>query len=67
MKARELLERGKVGPLAGMRIFLSTPVDYITSKPNHWAAAKSNAVVLKRRPRIILEQLLAVDLHVPRR
>jgi hypothetical protein len=33
-ESAELLERGKVGPFAGMRIFLSTPVDYITSKPD---------------------------------
>ena len=37
LKARELVHRGAIGDFQGMRIYLSTPVDYITSNPDHWA------------------------------
>jgi len=53
MKARELLERGKIGPLAGMRIFLSTPVDYITSKPDHWAHKLRGGVLGETGPHVV--------------
>jgi predicted dehydrogenase len=36
-KAKELVSKGKIGKFSGMRIFLSTPADYITSKKDHWA------------------------------
>jgi predicted dehydrogenase len=37
MQARERVERGDIGEFRGMRILLSTPTDYMTSKKDHWA------------------------------
>jgi predicted dehydrogenase len=36
IKARELLGEGRIGEFRGMRIFLSTPVDYALAKKEHW-------------------------------
>src|ERR1700726_3134225 len=37
IEARKLVRAGAIGTFRGMRIFLSTPTDYITSKAEHWA------------------------------
>ena len=37
IEARKLVREGAIGAFRGMRIFLSTPTDYMTSKPEHWA------------------------------
>jgi predicted dehydrogenase len=52
LKARELLKRGAIGELRGMRIFLSTPVDYITSKPDHWAHRLPGGVIGETGPHV---------------
>ena len=35
--ARARVERGDIGEFRGMRILLSTPTSYMTSRPDHWA------------------------------
>ncbi|HKO11592.1 MAG TPA: Gfo/Idh/MocA family oxidoreductase [Acidobacteriaceae bacterium] len=37
MEARRRVQRGDIGEFRAMRILLSTPTDYMTSKPDHWA------------------------------
>lgn len=37
LKARELVNHNVIGEFRSMRIFLSTPTDYMTSRPDHWA------------------------------
>jgi 2-alkyl-3-oxoalkanoate reductase len=37
MEARERVRRGDIGTFRGMRILLSTPTEYMTSKKEHWA------------------------------
>lgn len=37
MEARARVERGDIGEFRGMRILLSTPTSYMTSKQDHWA------------------------------
>jgi predicted dehydrogenase len=53
MKARELVEQGTIGEFRGMRIFLSTPVDYITSKPDHWAHKLPGGVLGETGPHVV--------------
>jgi predicted dehydrogenase len=53
LKARELLKQGAIGDFRGMRIFLSTPVDYITSKPDHWAHRLPGGVIGETGPHVI--------------
>jgi predicted dehydrogenase len=53
MKARAMLESGAVGTFRGMRIFLATPVDYITSKPDHWAHKLPGGVLGETGPHVV--------------
>ncbi len=51
-KARELVAAGAIGEFRGMRIFLSTPADYMTSKENHWAHKLPGGVIGETGPHI---------------
>jgi predicted dehydrogenase len=53
MKARQMVESGAIGKFRGMRIFLSTPVDYITSKPDHWANKLPGGVLGETGPHAV--------------
>jgi predicted dehydrogenase len=53
LKARELAKQGVIGEFRGMRIFLSTPVDYITSKPDHWAHRLPGGVIGETGPHVV--------------
>jgi predicted dehydrogenase len=53
LKARELAKQGVIGEFQGMRIFLSTPVDYITSKPDHWAHRLPGGVIGETGPHVV--------------
>src|SRR5256885_13239843 len=67
MKARELVAEGRIGTLRGMRIFLSTPTDYITSNPEHWANKLPGGVIGETGPHIVYMTLAfinpIVDVH----
>ena len=52
-KMRALVESGSIGEFMGMRIFLSTPVDYITSKPDHWAHKLPGGVIGETGPHVV--------------
>ena len=43
----------RIGEFRGMRIFLSTPTDYITSKADHWANKLAGGVIGETGPHIV--------------
>lgn len=53
MTARKWVAAGRIGQFRGMRIFLSTPIDYITSKPDHWAHRLPGGVIGETGPHVI--------------
>ena len=61
VKARELVKQGAIGEFRGMRIFLSTPVDYITSKPDHWAHRLPGGVIGETGPHVVYMTLAFVN------
>jgi predicted dehydrogenase len=61
LKAREMVKAGTIGQFRGMRIFLSTPVDYITSKPDHWAHKLPGGVIGETGPHVIYMTLAFIN------
>ena len=61
LKAREMVKAGTIGRFRGMRIFLSTPVDYITSKPDHWAHKLPGGVIGETGPHVIYMTLAFIS------
>jgi predicted dehydrogenase len=57
MQARELVARGAIGTFRGMRIFLSTPTDYMTSQPDHWAHKLPGGVIGETGPHVVYMSL----------
>lgn len=53
MKAQQMVKSGAIGKFRGMRILLSTPVDYITSKPDHWAHKLPGGVLGETGPHAV--------------
>ncbi len=53
LRAYEAYRDGAVGQFRGMSIFLSTPVDYITAKPEHWAHKLPGGVIGETGPHIV--------------
>lgn len=60
-RARKLVARGDIGTLQGMRIHLSTPTDYITSKPKHWAHALPGGVFGESGPHVVYMTLAYIN------
>ena len=61
IKARELVRRGIIGDFRGMRIFLSTPADYMTSRPNHWAHRLPGGVIGETGPHVVYLTLAFIN------
>jgi predicted dehydrogenase len=61
LKARAMVKAGTIGEFRGMRIFLSTPVDYITSKPEHWAHKLPGGVIGETGPHVIYMTLAFIN------
>jgi predicted dehydrogenase len=61
IEARKLVREGAIGAFRGMRIFLSTPTDYITSKPDHWANRLPGGVIGETGPHIIYLTLAFIN------
>jgi predicted dehydrogenase len=61
LKARELVDQGIIGEFRGMRIFLSTPTDYITSKPEHWAHRLPGGIIGETGPHVIYMTLAFIN------
>ncbi len=53
IRAKELFSKGKIGDFLGMRIVLSTPTDYITSKKDHWAHKLPGGILGETGPHIV--------------
>jgi predicted dehydrogenase len=53
IRARRLVEQGAIGRFAGMRIFLSTPADYMTSRKDHWAHRLPGGVIGETGPHAV--------------
>lgn len=53
MRARELVRQGAIGTFRGMRILLSTPTGYMTSKPDHWAHKLPGGVIGESGPHVV--------------
>lgn len=53
IKARRIVATGAIGRVRGMRIFLSTPTDYMTSRPEHWAHKLPGGVIGETGPHIV--------------
>jgi predicted dehydrogenase len=61
MQARELIANGAIGDFRGMRIFLSTPTDYMTSHPDHWAHKLPGGVIGETGPHIVYLTLAFIN------
>jgi predicted dehydrogenase len=53
MKARKLVADGAIGEFRGMRILLSTPTDYMTSRQDHWANKLPGGVIGESGPHVV--------------
>jgi predicted dehydrogenase len=61
IEARKLVHRGTIGPFRGMRIFLSTPTDYITSRSDHWAHKLPGGVIGETGPHVVYMTLAFIN------
>ena len=61
MEARELVTKGAIGEFRGMRIFLSTPTDYMTSKSDHWAHKLPGGVIGESGPHVVYMTLAFIN------
>jgi predicted dehydrogenase len=53
MRARELVAAGRIGEIRGLRILLSTPTDYMTSRPDHWGHKLPGGVIGETGPHVV--------------
>ena len=60
IKARRMVANGAIGKVRGMRIFLSTPTNYMTSRPEHWAHKLPGGVIGETGPHIVYMTLAFV-------
>ena len=61
MEARELVRSGAIGKFRGMRIMLSTPTDYMTSREDHWAHKLPGGVIGESGPHIVYMTLAFIN------
>ena len=61
MRATEIVKNGAIGTFTGMHIFLATPVDYITSQPEHWAHKLPGGVVGETGPHAVYLTLAFIN------
>ncbi len=61
LRARQMVSSGAIGEFKGMHIFLSTPVDYITSRPEHWAHRLAGGVLGETGPHVIYMTLAFIS------
>jgi predicted dehydrogenase len=61
IEARKLVGDGEIGTFRGMRIFLSTPTDYITSRPDHWANKLPGGVIGETGPHVVYMTLAFIN------
>lgn len=61
MRARKLAAAGAIGEFKGMRIFLSTPTSYMTSKEDHWAHKLPGGVIGESGPHVVYMTLAFIN------
>ena len=61
MEARKLVNEGAIGEFRGMRIMLSTPTDYMTSREDHWAHKLPGGVIGESGPHIVYMTLAFIN------
>jgi predicted dehydrogenase len=61
MRARDLVADGTIGEFRGMRIHLSTPTDYMTSREDHWANKLPGGVIGETGPHIVYMTLAFIN------
>ena len=61
MEARELVRTGAIGEFRGMRIMLSTPTTYMTSREDHWAHKLPGGVIGETGPHIVYMTLAFIN------
>ncbi len=61
MRAQEMVAKGAIGTFTGMHIFLATPVDYITSKPDHWAHRLPGGILGETGPHTVYLTLAFIN------
>jgi predicted dehydrogenase len=61
IKARKLVSEGVIGDFKGMRIFLCTPTDYMTSHEDHWANKLTGGVIGETGPHVIYMTLAFIN------
>lgn len=61
VRARKMVADGEIGELRGMRIFLSTPTDYMTLRPDHWAHKLPGGVIGETGPHVVYLSLAFVN------
>jgi predicted dehydrogenase len=61
MEAREIVKSGAIGEFRGMRIMLSTPTDYMTSREDHWAHKLPGGVIGESGPHIVYMTLAFIN------
>jgi predicted dehydrogenase len=61
MEARELVASGAIGDFRGMRIFLSTPTNYMTSQKDHWAHKLPGGVIGETGPHVVYMTLAFIN------
>lgn len=61
LKARKLVANGALGDFMGMRIFLSTPSSYMTSRQDHWAHRLPGGVIGETGPHIVYLTLAYIN------
>jgi predicted dehydrogenase len=60
-KARQMVKDGEIGAFRGMRIHLSTPVDYITAKEDHWGNKLPGGVFGESGPHVVYMTLAYIN------
>lgn len=60
-RARRMVAGGAIGKFRGMRIFLSTPTDYMTSKEDHWAHRLPGGVIGESGPHAVYMTLAFIN------
>lgn len=61
VRARKMMADGEIGEFRGMRIFLSTPTDYMTSRPDHWAHRLPGGVIGETGPHVVYMSLAFIN------
>lgn len=61
MKARELVKSGAIGEFRGMRVWMSTPTDYMASRQDHWAHKLPGGLIGETGPHAIYMSLAFIN------